>query len=132
MERHLKQILGQHIIADFYGVIEDKISYVEDLKNIFEKIVKEANLRKVSSSYHQFNPKGATGIILLEESHISFHTQPEYNYIALDIYTCSSEEATEKAFDLALQFLKPQSQDIKKLYRGESQKISKYLINEKF
>lgn len=37
---------------------------------------------------HQFEPQGCSLVYLLSESHISVHTFPEKNYIAMDIYTC--------------------------------------------
>lgn len=37
---------------------------------------------------HQFEPQGCSLVYLLSESHISIHTFPEKNYVAMDIYTC--------------------------------------------
>jgi len=93
--------VGIHIIADFYGVDKDKITYVEQIKPIFEETVRYAGLTKISSDYYQFKPKGCSGIVLIAESHLSFHTWPEHELITLDIYTCGDP----KQAYLALEFL---------------------------
>ncbi len=76
-------VVGIHIILDFYGVDEEILNYVESMKPIFENTVKEAKLTKISSDYYQFRPKGCSGVILLAESHLSFHTWPEYKLIKI-------------------------------------------------
>ncbi len=91
--------VGWHILAEFYEVNPELLKKVEPVKKILEKAVEEARLTPVGSSYHQFEPEGVTGFILLEESHISIHTWPEHKYLALDVFTCSSEEQTWAAFE---------------------------------
>ncbi len=81
-------MIGHHIILDVYECSIDKISFTEPVKQILNEICKILMLSKVSESYKQFHPVGVTGIILLEESHISIHTWPEYGYAALDIFSC--------------------------------------------
>ncbi|MEM0291107.1 MAG: S-adenosylmethionine decarboxylase, partial [Thermoplasmata archaeon] len=70
----MKMAVGIHIIADFYGVDRNKITYVEQIKPIFEDAVKYAGLTKISSDYYQFRPLGCSGVVLIAESHLSFHT----------------------------------------------------------
>ena len=42
---------------------------------------------------HKFTSggEGVTGIFLLSESHLSYHTYPENNYISIDLYTCGEK-----------------------------------------
>jgi S-adenosylmethionine decarboxylase len=100
-------VVGIHIILDFYGIDEEILSYVENMKPIFENTVKEAKLTKISSDYYQFRPKGCSGVILLAESHLSFHTWPEYKLITLDIYTCGDQKQAYSAFYILEKYLKP-------------------------
>ena len=81
----MKVSVGIHLIADFYGIKEDLISKVEKMKEIFEGAVEYSKLSKISSDYYQFKPEGASEIVLISESHLSFHTWPEYKLVALDI-----------------------------------------------
>lgn len=114
----MAKTLGLHILADLYGIEFDKIDHVEDVKALLEGAVKYADLSKLSSHFHQFNPHGATGVILLEESHISIHTWPEHGYAAIDVYTCGGKEKTFKAMEYILKVLKPKRVDEKIAERG--------------
>lgn len=111
--------LGIHIIADLYNVVPNMLEKIEDVKAILEESVKYSNLSKISSHYKQFYPAGVTGIILLEESHISIHTWPEYEYASIDIYTCGDKSKALRAFDFIVKVLKPQRIEKQVIHRGE-------------
>ncbi|MEM1559771.1 MAG: adenosylmethionine decarboxylase [Candidatus Bathyarchaeia archaeon] len=110
--------LGIHIIADFLGVDPRKIARVEDLRVILDKVVSESGLHVVSSIFHQFEPYGVSAAYILCESHLSVHTWPECGYVALNIFTCGSDECALKAFDLLVRELKPEFVE-KKVIRRE-------------
>jgi len=114
----MKVVVGVHIIADLYGVDAGLISSADSISPIMENAIKEGNLTKISSQYYQFRPMGASGIALLADSHLSFHTWPEYGLVTLDIYTCGDRSNADKAFNYLLNVLKPTSIEYKKLERG--------------
>ncbi|MEM0057476.1 MAG: adenosylmethionine decarboxylase [Candidatus Bathyarchaeia archaeon] len=101
--------MGIHIIAEFRGVDPRKLSRVEDLRPILDRVVASSGLHVVSSSFHQFEPHGVSAIYLLSESHLSVHTWPEYGYMALDIFTCGDDGPALKAFALLVEEFKPKS-----------------------
>ncbi|MBD6955392.1 MAG: adenosylmethionine decarboxylase [Thermoplasmata archaeon] len=103
----MKMAVGIHIIADFYGVDKEKITYVEQMKPIFEETVRYAGLTKISSDYYQFRPKGCSGVVLIAESHLSFHTWPEHELITLDIYTCGDPKQAYLALEYLERTLRP-------------------------
>jgi len=76
---------GIHLVAEFwYGkIVEDK----KELKRILTEAVKKANGTPLKTIIHKFEPQGITGVVLLAESHIALHSWPEYNYLAIDIFT---------------------------------------------
>lgn len=80
--------IGHHTIWDIYECNSDTCSFVDPIREILNKIVNELQLGKVDEAYKQFDPIGATGFILLEESHISIHTWPEKGYVAIDVFSC--------------------------------------------
>ncbi len=110
--------IGIHIIADLKGVEDGKISTVEEVKKIMEGAVKVGGLTKIRSHYHQFTPKGVSGIILIAESHLSFHTWPEYGLVTLDIFTCGPSEKAETAFEYIMDKINPQTVEYKEIERG--------------
>lgn len=111
--------VGIHIIADFYGIESGLISTAPVMAEIFENAVVYSGLTKLASKYYQFEPFGASGVILLAESHMSFHTWPEYNLVTLDFYTCGDPEGGEKALEYLTEVLKPKKTEIRRLKRGE-------------
>ncbi|MCL6091188.1 MAG: adenosylmethionine decarboxylase [Candidatus Thermoplasmatota archaeon] len=112
--------VGFQILADLYGVDADIISKADSVYPIIEEAVRVGNLTKISSDYYQFQPMGASGVVLLAESHLSFHTWPEHGLVTLDIYTCGDPKAAEMAFDYIVDQLRPDTMDCKRLRRGTS------------
>ncbi len=49
---------------------------------------KAANATIISHNFHKFSPYGVSGMVVIAESHVAIHTWPEYNYAAVDIFTC--------------------------------------------
>jgi len=113
--------LGIHILAEFYGVKEKHISTVENLKPIVENSVANANVKRLKSHYHQFTPQGVTGFVLLAESHVSIHTWPEKNYLALDIFTCGKEGSAEEVYRNLYRAFKPKRAEKTIMVRGNEQ-----------
>ncbi len=110
--------VGIHIIADLYGVDEELISTSEKVSRLIEDAVRVGRLSKISSDYYQFQPRGVSGIVLLAESHLSFHTWPEHGLVTLDIYTCGDPSHADDAFNYLVRNLSPTSIEYKKLTRG--------------
>lgn len=103
----MAKTLGLHILADLYGVNPELIDRVEDIRHLLESAVKVADLTKISSHYYQFQPHGATGVVLLAESHISIHTWPEHGLATVDVYTCGDPSKAYKAMDYITSTLEP-------------------------
>ena len=114
----MKMAVGIHIIADMYGVDPVLLARVEKMKEIFEGAVNFAKLSKISSDYYQFRPEGASGIVLIAESHLSFHTWPEYGLVTLDIYTCGDPKQADLAYEYIKEKLNPSHVDMVRMERG--------------
>ncbi len=111
--------VGIHIIADLYGIDSETISEASRLYPIIEGAVKFGGLTKISSNYYQFQPKGASGIVLLAESHLSFHTWPEHGLVTLDIFTCGNPNTADSALQYIVDILKPTNVECKRIQRGD-------------
>ena len=80
---------GLHMICDIKEIQNQTLlNSLEGLKTILDQICQKYEYQILQKTEHQFHPQGCTILYLLSESHISIHTFPEKNYIALDIYTC--------------------------------------------
>jgi S-adenosylmethionine decarboxylase len=94
--------LGKHLIVELYDCDRSLIDRVDQVEAILVEAVKVSKATIIKPVFHQFNPHGVSGVVVIAESHFSIHTWPEYGYCALDIFTCGEQIDS----DLALQFLK--------------------------
>ncbi len=94
-----KEIKGGHYILDFFGCDRDQLNSIKFWQENLAKSADAAGMEVLHSYFHQFSPQGITGFLLLSTSHISMHTWPEFNYVACDVFSCSSDEDTRKAVD---------------------------------
>lgn len=84
-----KKSSGKHMICDIKNIRNKNL--IHDLKKmelLLETICKAYDFTILNRAAHEFSPQGLSILYLLSESHISIHTFPERDYIALDIYTC--------------------------------------------
>ncbi len=82
------QALGRQILVEFYKC---NSTILKDVANIEKYMLEAAVLAKatiVRHTFHAFSPFGVSGVVVIAESHIAIHTWPEYNYAAVDIFTC--------------------------------------------
>ncbi|WP_200802858.1 adenosylmethionine decarboxylase [Clostridium cavendishii] len=114
--------LGRHILVEYYNC--DK----EILKNheIIEKYMKEAAVRSnatiVTSCFHKFNPWGVSGAVIIQESHLTIHTWPEYGYASVDLFTCGDSVNPWIAFKYL--------EDVLKAERSESTEVARGLVDK--
>lgn len=57
--------------------------------SLFARAVRESGLTVVDEGFYKFSPHGFTCFLLLSESHASLHAWPEYDYCAIDLFTCA-------------------------------------------
>lgn len=94
-------MVGHHVFGCLHGNVVIKES--EHLATLMEKVVKKLNLNEVSRAFHQFEPHGATGVIVLSESHFSAHTYPEDDKVYLDLFCCSKDFQTDRATSVIME-----------------------------
>jgi S-adenosylmethionine decarboxylase proenzyme len=126
--------VGKHIILDLYEVNKEILHNINTstfylFNDFIEYILNTANVHLLSKNVHFFelnhdNKKidGAfTALYLLSESHLSIHTWPEKNYIAIDIFTCGNCNVNYIA-ERFIDYFEPKNKKITLLERGKNQK----------
>lgn len=108
---------GYHILVDLQGCPPENLERVASLRKVLLKAAEEAGFTVVGKSFHQFNPGGATGVILLASSHISAHSWPEFSFVALDIYSCSGKAKAKRAAEFLVKAFKPKKVFVRELER---------------
>ncbi|MEQ8525651.1 adenosylmethionine decarboxylase [Gracilimonas sp.] len=82
------EALGRQILVEFYDCESAKINDVEYIEEAMLSATKAARATIISHNFHKFSPYGVSGMVVIAESHVAIHTWPEYNYAAVDIFTC--------------------------------------------
>jgi len=94
------------------------IKDLEMVKNALVSAAKEAKATIVDISFHEFNPFGISGMVVIAESHLSIHTWPEYSYAAVDIFTCGDVIKPEVAASFLIKLFESRNPSIVELKRG--------------
>lgn len=110
---------GIHVIADFWGVRE--IETREELSGMLEGAARAAGARVLQTAVQAFEPAGLTGAVILAESHISLHTWPEWEYAAVDAFTCGDTDP-RRAVAYLQECLQPHRADVTVMQRGKTKR----------
>lgn len=109
---------GIHYILDLWNCNQKILNQPNALLNILTTCSEKLETQVVGKCFHQFQPQGVTGILLLAESHISIHTFPEYSYASVDFYLCSTHRDATEAVTWIIDQLSSEKWHIKTLVRG--------------
>lgn len=120
---------GFQIIADFYGcTCEDKLLLdAGRLAEVCLESCSQSGLNLVAQAFHQFgnrhNLGGATGAVVLAESHLAVHTWPELRAVTLDLYVCNVSQdnrlRAKMAYNALLAAFCPQQVQCQQVKRGD-------------
>jgi S-adenosylmethionine decarboxylase len=82
------QALGRHLLLELFDCDAQAINSLETVKGVLVEAARRAKATIVDVVFHEFNPFGISGVVVIAESHLSIHTWPEYRYAAVDIFSC--------------------------------------------
>ncbi len=89
------------------------------LEGILQKAAMAADTKIVQSVFHKFSPQGVTGVVVIEESHLSLHTWPEYGYASVDFFTCGKGQPNN-AYKIIVKELEADRHELLIVERGLS------------
>jgi len=106
---------GTHLIIDLWNgdgfndpaLIEETLCHAIDV----------AGATLLHFHIHAFEPDGLSGVAVLAESHISFHSWPERGYMALDIFMCGKTDPY-KAIPILREAFNPETLQLNEIKRG--------------
>ncbi len=108
-----------HVIMDFFQCDIAKLNDMEFVEKELIRAATTAGAHVLGKQFHRFSPHGVTGILSLQESHLSIHTWPEHKFAAADFFSCGNIKA-EIAYEILSSSLAARERKIKKINRGES------------
>jgi S-adenosylmethionine decarboxylase len=88
------------------------------IREIFIKAINTCGATMLGIDLHVFTPNGGiSGVAILQESHLSIHTWPEYDYAALDLFVCGTINP-HLAIPVIKDEFKPYRIDVQEIRRG--------------
>jgi S-adenosylmethionine decarboxylase proenzyme len=130
------EVKGLHIIADLYNCRKSELLVsAEKLRTLCVKACRDVGLTVLGEHFYQFDGAeggqdgGATGAVVLAESHLAIHTWPERNGATLDVYVCNyTADNTKKAeavYAALVKALQPGDVLVERVMRGRDLPLKK-------
>jgi S-adenosylmethionine decarboxylase len=110
--------LGRHLLLELFDCDLDAINTLEGVKSALIEAAKRAQATIVDVVFHEFNPFGVSGVVVIAESHLSIHTWPEYRYAAVDIFSCGDVLQPEVAAAYLVEQFGAERTSVVELSRG--------------
>jgi S-adenosylmethionine decarboxylase len=110
--------LGTHIVCELSGCDPAKLTDVEAVAEMMAWAARKANATVITQAFHRFQPHGVSGVVVIQESHLSIHTWPESGYAAMDFYTCGEHTDPWAACEFAAQSLGAKTMITTEVKRG--------------
>ena len=79
---------GRHLLIEYFGCAFNVLNDAAKIQSQMEAAARAAQTTILHSYFHPFKPQGVSGVVVVEESHLSIHTWPEKGYAAVDFFTC--------------------------------------------
>ena len=122
-----------HHIIDMTFDTKDPLLDMESFKQDLLDMCQASGVTVMNEYFHKFGQEfGYTGVVCLAESHVSVHTWPEHDKMAVDVFICNDKQ--EKMFmDLLFKKFSPKHFTHKTIKRFNTYKESishDYNINE--
>jgi S-adenosylmethionine decarboxylase proenzyme len=102
---------GLHILAEFHACACGAEAMLDPaaVRRLCLAACETAGLSVVGEVFHGFGtpaaPAGATGAVVLAESHLAVHTWPELDAVTFDLYVCNYSQDNRAAAEAAYRSL---------------------------
>lgn len=108
---------GKHLLVEYWGCDSEALDDQSLVEALMKRAAVAAGATIVTSTFHRFAPQGVSGVVVVEESHLSIHTWPERGYAAVDFYTCGNCQP-DQAHRVLREGLRPERTERMVVHRG--------------
>ncbi|WP_161626055.1 adenosylmethionine decarboxylase [Hugenholtzia roseola] len=84
----MTQTLGRHLLLELYDCPALLLDDVAQVEAQLRAAANHIGASIVGVMFHHFAPYGVSGVVVIEESHLTIHTWPEWGFASIDIFTC--------------------------------------------
>ena len=106
------------MLLELYDCDPEAIDNLEVVKASMVEAAKRAQATIVDVVFHEFNPVGISGVVVIAESHLAIHTWPEHRYAAVDVFSCGEVLQPQMAADYLVEQLGAARASVVELQRG--------------
>ncbi len=110
--------LGRHLLLELKNCNGEVLNDLTYLENCLSDTAEQIGATVVNKAFHQFNPYGISGVVVVAESHLCIHTWPEYGYASIDVFTCGETIDPKDAIDILVEKLQAGDSSYMELERG--------------
>ena len=110
--------LGQHLLVELKHFRPDILQSIDGVSKTMVEAARVAGATIIEVSFHEFSPFGVSGMVIIAESHLSIHTWPEYDYAAVDIFTCGDILRTVEATQYLIEAFGSKNPSVVEMKRG--------------
>ncbi len=110
--------LGLHVLLELRACNGARLDDIAFVRDTMLRAARETGATVIDDIFHQFSPQGVTGVVAIAESHLCIHTWPEYDYAAVDIFTCGDGFSPHGAAALIVEAFESSDSDVTEVRRG--------------
>ena len=106
------------MLLELFDCDPDAINSLDIVKTSMVEAARRARATIIDVVFHEFNPFGISGVVVIAESHLAIHTWPEYRYAAVDVFSCGETLQPQVAVDYLLEQFGAARASVVELQRG--------------
>ncbi len=106
------------MLLELFDCDSEAINSLDVVKSSMVEAAKRAQATVVDVVFHEFNPFGISGVVVIAESHLTIHTWPEYRYAAVDVFSCGEVLQPQVAADYLVEQLGAARASVIEVQRG--------------
>ena len=99
--------LGSHLLVELFGCDSRPLELESTVREAMLNAAVESEATVVANSFHEFQPYGVSGAVIIQESHYTIHTWPEHGYAAVDLFYCGGTVKVHRAIEVLQTAFRP-------------------------
>ncbi len=115
----MSHALSKHLLVDLHGCPADLLNDIAALETVMVEAAQRAGATVINSMFHHFSPFGVSGVVVIQESHLTIHTWPEQGFAAVDLFTCGTQTRPRRALTHLRRALQCTQIEVRQFMRGQ-------------
>lgn len=120
-----------HLLLEYWDCDRAALDDLQRVEVVMCEAARAAGASVRAQIFKPFEPQGVSGVVVIEESHLSIHTWPEVGYAAVDVLTCGKRCDPHKAHQVLVSGLKAGRYEMMEIRRGLSKSPSMRVVVKK-